>query len=29
MNEIFPDNMIMLGGDEVIVECYKENPNIH
>jgi len=27
-NTLFPDNMIMLGGDEVFTSCYKENPNI-
>ena len=25
---VFSDNMIHLGGDEVIGDCYKENPNI-
>ena len=25
MNTIFPDNMLMLGGDEVIFKCYRES----
>ena len=28
MNDTFYDNMIHLGGDEVIGGCYAENPNI-
>ena len=28
LNDTFSDNMIHLGGDEVIGDCYKENPNI-
>lgn len=26
MNELFPDSMIHLGGDEVIQSCFNENP---
>lgn len=29
LNNLFPDNMLMLGGDEVITSCYKENPKIN
>ena len=28
LNELFPDNMIMFGGDEVFTKCYDENPDI-
>ncbi len=28
-DSIFTDNMIMLGGDEVLTSCYKENPKIY
>lgn len=28
LNDTFTDNMIHLGGDEVISSCFKENPNI-
>ena len=28
MNNIFPDNMIHLGGDEVMTSCFDENPNV-
>ena len=28
LNDTFTDNMIHLGGDEVIGDCYAENPNI-
>lgn len=28
MSSLFPDNMIMLGGDEVLTSCYNEIPNL-
>jgi hexosaminidase len=28
MNDLFPENMIHLGGDEVDQKCFDENPNI-
>ncbi|CDW77979.1 glycosyl hydrolase family catalytic domain containing protein [Stylonychia lemnae] len=28
INDIFPDNMLMLGGDEVLTYCFDENPKI-
>lgn len=28
LDDLFPDNMLMLGGDEVILSCYSENPNL-
>ena len=27
-DKVFPDNMLMLGGDEVIFRCYRESENI-
>eukprot|EP00347_Sterkiella_histriomuscorum_P013570 403364209 len=28
LNSLFPDNMLMLGGDEVLTSCYNENPKL-
>lgn len=27
-NTLFPDNMVHLGGDEVLQSCFNENPNL-
>lgn len=29
INNMFPDNMVFLGGDEVNTNCYNENPNMN